>query len=374
MNIPAAMMDDCKILIEKFTGRSDQDAHKWLLQFQNFVAFKRYDQLQSAHFFALRLTDVAQQWFNVLPGTISSDIDNIYKAFQERFCTHPLQHFIVASKLFHTYQENEPVQDFISNIILKARQIKFPDEITCYAILNGLKPKLRSFVLQQSPELNLQDIQRFARLGEFTQSDEEIEIQKKVTLLDNQIRTLQLKVDQLQPQQPQDVGLRDRNCAIYSQPLFQCKTLRQQQHQTPIQPTKSFRTQQQPRQSVTRYNTYCRRRHQQQQQCQQPTAVQVRNSGQQTSTDCISQSAADISHRLHPEPQDVHQLSTSSKSTTTTGDVSNITGSPSGDNEPIISYKNHLTISIKQFTFSALIDTGACYSICTSDLIKKKKS
>jgi len=188
-------------------------------------------------------------------------------------------------------------------------------------------------------------------------------------------------------QQQQD---RDYNCAIDSigRPS-QCRTLHQQQ--PAMQPTKSIRIQQ-PQPSITQCSrpTYCRRRYQQQQQRQQEQQKQLlrhsyqqptqgRNEGQQqrhyTPTDSSSttQTIADNVHRLQPEPQSVHLSAFSKSTTTTTEDDSNNTGSPAGDEQPNITYKNHLTISIKQFTFSALIDTGSCRSICTSDLVKQLK-
>ena len=84
-----------------------------------------------------------------------------------------------------------------------------------------------------------------------------------------------------------------------------------------------------------------------------------------------SKSTLTTSLQSQPEPC-VHS---STSTTTATTKVNNMSG-PSGDEfqqHSSVTYKNHLTISIKNFTFAALLDTGACLSICSLDLTKRLK-
>jgi len=85
-------------------------------------------------------------------------------------------------------------------------------------------------------------------------------------------------------------------------------------------------------------------------------------------------------HRVHkiksthrqPEPTFVHHNSSTSKATTEL--VSNISeSSPGCEQQSIITDRNHLTISVKNCTFSALLDTGACRSVCSLHVVKQLK-
>ena len=85
-------------------------------------------------------------------------------------------------------------------------------------------------------------------------------------------------------------------------------------------------------------------------------------------------------HRVHrtqsfcrqPEPSSVHQYSFTAKANPEI--VSNVSKSrPGYEHQSSITDRNHVTISIRNRTFSALLDTGASRSVCSIHVAKQLK-
>jgi len=182
-------------LLEKFDGRSREKAYSWIFQFKSYVAYKRCDDVTTTHFFPLCITNIALEWFNFLPDSVTNNIDNIYTAFQDRFFTSPILNYVTVSSLFHTYQQaDEPVQEFISKIKSSARKIHIENDIICYAILNGLKAEIRCVVLRNATSINLDSIEHWASLAEVTHVDEDAEMRTKLEDLIQDIEKLKVKM------------------------------------------------------------------------------------------------------------------------------------------------------------------------------------
>ena len=83
---------------------------------------------------------------------------------------------------------SENVQDFISNLQHEGNLVKLPEEQIKQAILNGLSPDIRPFILQSDPQ-TIEEIQENARLldGSTTKAKEQNSI---ISVLDEMQRQM----------------------------------------------------------------------------------------------------------------------------------------------------------------------------------------
>jgi len=183
--------------LDKFDGRSEEKAQSWLSNFKTYVAFKGYDDVTTKHFLPLCLSDIAFDWFYTLPDTVTNNIDSLYAAFQERFFTPAVLNYVTATSLFHTYQQpDESVLSFITKIKLMAKKIDIPDNILCYALLNGLRPQLCTFVLRNANPINIDNIEHLSRLCELTETNED-QIIMNIAKIEKEMDKLKQKVEHM---------------------------------------------------------------------------------------------------------------------------------------------------------------------------------
>ena len=100
------------------------------------------------------LRDSASSWYSTftLTDATKNEFTTLYVAFSDRFSlqTHrPWSH--VAELLKRNQTTGESVMDYITHMQKQAKLVDLPELQTLQAILSGLDPQFRPFILQQTP-------------------------------------------------------------------------------------------------------------------------------------------------------------------------------------------------------------------------------
>ena len=153
-----------------FSGRSDQDPENFLRQFERYCQYKQFSDAKKLSFFKLLLTESTSDWLDSLAPAGSNDLDRLKAAFENRYRPPKILQHLAAKQIFTRRQrEDESVEDYIVSMRKLARSIDANDNMASFAILNGLKPHIATYVTQQQPA-DLQQLLEFARTAESTTS------------------------------------------------------------------------------------------------------------------------------------------------------------------------------------------------------------
>lgn len=155
-------------LIPHFSG--DSDSKLWITQFQLMVTAKGLNEAKARTTLPLYLKDTALRWYISLDDDIKGDYDLLKESFQARFQPDPRTKWQRTAELYTVTQNQSTVEDYIARITTKTAELQLPDEQTFNIILNGLKPCIRQFVLQQNPG-TIQELAQSAKLAQLTVVD-----------------------------------------------------------------------------------------------------------------------------------------------------------------------------------------------------------
>ena len=145
-----------------FQGKALEDAASWLDQLECYLIFKKVDEAQKAPGFSLLLDGSARTWYESLPTATKRDYGALVDAFKQRYCSKSAQWKDVGSIFSRKQTEGESLLDFIADMRRMAMKVQLPDQQTLQAILNGVDPTYRPFLLQQKPE-GLQQLECIAQ-------------------------------------------------------------------------------------------------------------------------------------------------------------------------------------------------------------------
>jgi len=94
----------------------------------------------------------ANTWFGALPDDDRDSYTRATEAFQAKFGPTPLNKWKTASKLWsRTQSATETVEMYVADMLKRAKECDAADDMMRYAIVHGLRPELRAYVLQQGP-------------------------------------------------------------------------------------------------------------------------------------------------------------------------------------------------------------------------------
>jgi len=114
----------------------------------------------------------AALWMDALTETVAGDLTQLIQSFEERYRTPQILKYRCSQELFNRRQkENESVDDFIAHLKKLSRIVEAGDKMTIMAIMNGLKPNINLYVMQQKPE-NLDALLQAPRVAEVTAPSE----------------------------------------------------------------------------------------------------------------------------------------------------------------------------------------------------------
>ncbi|XP_069133378.1 uncharacterized protein [Argopecten irradians] len=186
-------------LIQPFTGDSSDDAKLWITRFQLFVKTKGFNQHKAKTVLPLFLKDGALRWYMSLPDTITEDYETLTNAFLQRYGPDDNTKWQRTAQLYQTKQTSgQSVEDFITMLTGKGQDVGLSEDQIQQVVINGLKPNIRQFVLQNNPQ-TIDELRRWAKLGELTVSDENQQHQEVVAAiarLEDQLQALSVQATQ----------------------------------------------------------------------------------------------------------------------------------------------------------------------------------
>ena len=168
-------MGDSDLSPGPFHGRPGEDGEEWVRHFENYCAYRLFDQSRALALMKILLVEPAATWVDSLDEAVTSSYSKLLEAFKTRYMPPAAMKFKSAKELYSRRQlDSETVDGYIEAMYKLARQLvsdnKQAEELARYAIMGGLKPHISAFVVQREPE-TLNDVIKAARLAEMTSTE-----------------------------------------------------------------------------------------------------------------------------------------------------------------------------------------------------------
>ena len=157
-------MGDVTAFVKPFTGL--QQADDWLSQFQSYASVKRLTGADLIDIFKLLMRDTAALWFTSLSPTVRASPQALFKTFLARFGLSDMQKWRVERELSTRYQQTaESVDEYITSMLVVGNRVGMPSDRILKLIIQGLKPELRSFVMNNRAQ-TIDEVLEVARMHE----------------------------------------------------------------------------------------------------------------------------------------------------------------------------------------------------------------
>ena len=166
-------VNDSSLTPPPFHGTKQETSRDWLNYFKRYVEFKQLPEAARLALFALLLRDTANIWYNNLEESTRNSYEGTIKAFEEKYAPAPISRWKRASEFWSRDQgPNESVDEYYADMVKRARGFRDDDkdddsDMTRYAIMRGLRPALRTYVMQQNPETTAELLEA-AKIAEAT--------------------------------------------------------------------------------------------------------------------------------------------------------------------------------------------------------------
>ena len=135
----------------------------WLDTFRRLAKLNNWGKDLQLNALPLYMTGVAQAWVLSLSEEITSDLDKLFKAFQERFASGP-QDWLLSQKLSaRKQQKGESLDDYIADITRLSRRLKLSEKESMRVLIEGLLPDLQCHVSLGRPK-TIQEAISLARI------------------------------------------------------------------------------------------------------------------------------------------------------------------------------------------------------------------
>jgi len=152
----------------QFNGGISDNGQSWLAKFELWSQYKGVNNQRKLAAMPLLLQQNAATWFQILPADRKDTFDNLRAAFVERYGQNQLAPWQRATRVWCMEQRpTEPVQDFVASIVQAANEAGLTDEQRLQAVIKGLRPSIRQYVLRQQPA-NIEELLAAAILAERT--------------------------------------------------------------------------------------------------------------------------------------------------------------------------------------------------------------
>ena len=186
-----------------FNGLPSEDAKAWLLYFKRYAQFRKFSDDDLLSVFPLFLRAAATDWFDQLSEDVRASFDQLEASFLARFTSSDFTRWVRVSDLFSRNQKpTETVDEYVVQIQKMAKAVEMTDDnFTRYAILKGLKPQLRCYVLQNNAR-TVDEVLRLGRIAEQTVSNDssllcELQKDQNVAKLEAELKNLASTVQKL---------------------------------------------------------------------------------------------------------------------------------------------------------------------------------
>jgi len=161
-------MTDSVIAPPTFNGKAGQDPIDWLRHFILYSTFKGYTADRQKSLFKVLLVDGAADWLEAQGFAAETSFDELKQAFEQRFKSPNVLKYKNAKEVFTKRQGlGQSVDDYVTEMIKIGKAIAISDQMSIFAVLNGLRPELATYVTQRQPE-NMADLLQAARIAELT--------------------------------------------------------------------------------------------------------------------------------------------------------------------------------------------------------------
>ena len=145
---------------------------KLVASLPELLRIQRVSRSEKMQLFKVLMVKNAALWMDALTETVAGDLTQLIQSFEERYRTPQILKYRCSQELFNRRQkENESVDDFIAHLKKLSRTVEAGDKMTIMAIMNGLKPNINLYVMQQKPE-NLDALLQAPRVAEVTAPSE----------------------------------------------------------------------------------------------------------------------------------------------------------------------------------------------------------
>jgi len=178
----------------QFHGRLDENGSEWLRQFQNYCAFRGFDNVKSLALMKVLLTDAAANWVESLDEKSMGTYAALLASFKSRYMQPDALKYKSAKELYSRKQKPDELPIAYIETMTKLAWEVVPnvaqaEDLARFAILNGLKSNIANFVLQREPT-TLSDVVKAARIAEMTSDN----VTEDVS---SQIQKLHAKIDRM---------------------------------------------------------------------------------------------------------------------------------------------------------------------------------
>lgn len=196
-------------LLRTFEATGKEDLTEWVTKFDLLSQSKELSDHQKACVLPLLLVENAFKWFMCLTQDVKSDYSKLKEAFQKRYGPDERTKWARAANLFQQKQfETESTKNFITRLQYEAISLDITEEQLISAVISGLLPHVRKFVLQQKYD-TLLDIDQSASLAELTCENL---VKKAETDLLPKINKLEQKISELSVSTVDLPQMVEKNC------------------------------------------------------------------------------------------------------------------------------------------------------------------
>ena len=146
-----------------FDGNPISDALAWLDAFGRLAKINNWSDDLQLNALPLHLKGVAQAWFLALPEDVTSDLNKLKAAFNERFASGP-QDWILSQKLSaRKHTKGESIDDYVADITRLTKRLKLSDKESMRYLVEGLQPDIQAYVSLNRPK-SFQEAESLARM------------------------------------------------------------------------------------------------------------------------------------------------------------------------------------------------------------------
>jgi len=123
--------------------------------------------------FALLMRGAVNTWFSTLPDADRADYNTVIIRFRDKYAPAPITMWRRrrASEFWSRNQRpTESVEEYRMEMLRQAREVSAPDDMIRYVVMRGLRPELRTYVMQQNPATTT-DLLEAAKVADATVVD-----------------------------------------------------------------------------------------------------------------------------------------------------------------------------------------------------------
>ena len=150
-----------------WNGLHTDQAENWWQSFLRYCDISGINGNNRCNLLGLLVTGISEIWFNQLPAQTRNDFAVLENEFRQTYITPPHTQFERQMSIINRHMRTgETVDEFIAEQRMKMAQCQYNNELQQTLILHGLRPDIKSVVLQHQPFQDMEALQMKARMVE----------------------------------------------------------------------------------------------------------------------------------------------------------------------------------------------------------------